>query len=174
MMSGYDDKELKQKAFDAVKNGRALLCSAAGDHAPVNAMTIGWGFWGTVWNKDVFLAYVRPGRHTFQNLKIWPRFSINLFFDDRYKNWFQVCGKESFRDKDKITDLGIPLKRGPQNIPFIEKADLVLLCRIIAVQGLDAGSLPEDVESRFYRGEDYHHLFYGEIIRVSGGSGDLL
>lgn len=160
---------------DAVSSGRALLCSAAGPDEPPDAMTIGWGFWGTLWNKSVFLAYIRPSRHTFKNLKTWPFFSVNCFDDPDRKEWFRICGTESFREKDKIKELQIPVERyGQEKIPYIREAPLSLICKIISVQALDPGAVPEDVESHFYKGHDYHHLFWGEVIglidRHPGGS----
>ena len=150
---------------DAVSSGRALLCSAPGPDDQPDAMTIGWGFWGTLWNKSVFLTYVRPSRYTFSNLNAWPFFSVNCFDSPERKEWFRVCGTESFREKDKIAELGISLSRyGKEDIPYIREASLSLLCRIISVQALDPEAVPEDVERHFYQGDDYHHLFWGEVI----------
>jgi|GEM_PF-195032 flavin reductase (DIM6/NTAB) family NADH-FMN oxidoreductase RutF len=150
---------------DAVSSGRALLCSAPGPDAPPNAMTIGWGFWGTLWNKSVFLTYIRPSRHTFENLKAWPFFSVNCFDGPERNEWFRICGTESFRDKDKIKELGIPMLRyGKEKIPYIGEAPFSLICRIISVQALEPDAVPEEVERHFYKGRDYHHLFWGEVI----------
>ncbi|HHH84339.1 MAG TPA: hypothetical protein ENL15_00100 [Firmicutes bacterium] len=152
---------------EAVSSGRALLCSARGKEAPPNAMTIGWGFWGTVWNRSVFLACVRPSRYTFGNLNAWPFFSVNCFRDHSFQEWFRICGTESFRDRDKVRELAIPVTRSEkESIPYIETADVALLCSIFSTQPLDPRVVPEEVEAHFYKGKDYHHFFLGEVKRV--------
>ena len=52
-----------------------LITTKAGDK--INSMTIGWGTIGVVWEKPIFVAYVRDCRYTYEMLQKNPEFTVN-------------------------------------------------------------------------------------------------
>ena len=59
-------KEINPDNFDFnpfnLKENWALLTS--GDENKINTMTISWGTFGFLWNKNIVTIYVRPQRYT--------------------------------------------------------------------------------------------------------------
>ena len=53
-----------------------LVTTKTGDK--INSMTIGWGTLGVVWEKPVFIAYVRDCRYTWEMLQKNPEFTVNI------------------------------------------------------------------------------------------------
>ena len=148
-----------------------LLTTKAGDK--VNTMTIGWGKIGIEWNKPVFIAYVRETRYTKQMLEACGEFTVNIPYNDVDSKILAYCGKQSGRDTDKITDLGLTLVNSDViQVPGIAQLPLTLECKVIYKQKQDLSSMPQSVIDRFYPVidqdgfQDYHIAYYGEIVNA--------
>jgi flavin reductase (DIM6/NTAB) family NADH-FMN oxidoreductase RutF len=147
----------------ALRRG-AFLTTKAGDK--VNSMVIGWGHVGRIWERPVFMAYVRQSRYTRELLDQTPEFTVNVPVNGYDRKAFAVCGAKSGRDMDKIAECGLTLV-DPEavSVPAIKEYPLTLECRVIYRQEQDASLLPEDIRQQFYGIEnDEHVAYYGEIV----------
>lgn len=65
--------ETLQKASDP-----GLLLVGAKKNGDTNVMTIGWGFIGLMWRKNIFAVLVRPSRFTHEFLDDSSEFTVNV------------------------------------------------------------------------------------------------
>ena len=152
-----------QEIAQALKKG-VFLTTKHGEK--VNSMVIGWGHIGRIWEKPVFVAYVRDCRYTREMLDANPEFTVNVPINGYDKRAFAVCGTESGRDMDKIREAGLTLVE-PEviSVPAIREYPLTLECRVIYREEQDAARLPEDIRRKFYSVETAEHIsYYGEIV----------
>ena len=91
---------------EKLKKG-AFLTSKSGDK--VNSMVIGWGHIGRVWERPVFIAYVRTSRYTSELIDSNPEFTVNVPVNGFTRLAFALCGMRSGRDIDKISMAGLSL-----------------------------------------------------------------
>ena len=132
----------------------------------VNSMVIGWGHIGRIWERPVFVAYVRDCRYTREMLDAHPEFTVNVPINGAEKRAIAVCGGKSGRDIDKIKEAGLTLVE-PEvvSVPAIKEYPLTLECKVIYRQEEDAKRLPEIIQKRFYSIETENHIaYYGEIV----------
>jgi flavin reductase (DIM6/NTAB) family NADH-FMN oxidoreductase RutF len=134
----------------------------AGD--PPNPMTIGWGTLGVIWGIPIFTVFVRPTRFTFQLMEKSIDFSVNVL-PDEYKKQLSFCGTRSGRNTDKIKDCGFVMENCIEiSTPYIEQAIIHYECRIVEKNKLDPGTLVPLVIKRYYPLQDFHTVYYGEIV----------
>ena len=147
----------------ALKKG-VFLTSKVGDK--VNTMVIGWGHVGRIWERPVFIAYIRDIRYTREMLDINPEFTVNIPVNGFSKEAFAICGTDSGRNMDKIKDAGLtPVIPEVISVPGIKEFPLTLECRVIYRQKQDTSRLPEDIRRQFYTIETEDHIaYYGEIV----------
>ena len=76
------------------------------------------------------------------------------------------CGTHSGRDEDKISKCGLTTLFTKKETPYFQQASLVLECKKIYFQDIQAENflLPEIEEN--YPEKDYHRIYFGEILRV--------
>lgn len=148
---------------ECLKKG-VFLTTKAGDK--VNSMVIGWGHIGRIWERPVFITYVRDCRYTYEMLERNPEFTINVPIKGLDKEAFRICGTKSGRDMDKIAEAGLSLEEAEViTVPGIREFPLTLECRVIYKEDQDASKLPEDIRKKFYSVETSEHTaFYGEIL----------
>lgn len=143
----------------------------------VNSMVIGWGHLGIVWGKPVFIAYVREGRFTREQLDANGEFTINIPYGDYDKKIIGYCGSRSGRNVDKVKDLGLTLVDGDAvSVPAVKELPLTLECKVIYRQLQDKESIPADVMAKMYpqdvdstnpmANKDLHFAYYGEIVKA--------
>ena len=72
-----------------------FLTTKAGDK--INSMVIGWGHIGRIWERPVFITYVRDCRYTYEMLERNPEFTVNVPINGFDKNAFRICGTQSGR-----------------------------------------------------------------------------
>ena len=82
----------------SLKKG-AFLTTKAGDK--VNSMVIGWGHIGRIWERPVFIAYVRECRFTKDQLDKNPEFTVNVPINGFDKKAFAICGTKSGRVRSR-------------------------------------------------------------------------
>jgi len=144
-----------------IKEG-LLLTSGTIDH--FNTMTIGWGFYGTIWRKDVFVCFVRPSRYTYEFMNDNEYFTIS-FFLPAYRQEISYLGSHSGRDSDKVKDVNFtPMVVG--NSVTFKEAYKTIVCKKIYAQDLDYNALPEDVKKTYYQSPDIHRMYIGEIVET--------
>lgn len=146
--------------------GGGLLLVAKGKTGKPNAMTIGWGFLGTMWSRPVFIVAVRKSRHTYKLLEESTTFSVCLPSRDM-KEALTICGTKSGRDMDKFNEMGFTELDGKKiGTPYIKECPVHIECKVIYKDTMIPGQLNEEVEKKMYSTLDMHTLYYGEIKGV--------
>ena len=131
----------------------------------VNTMTIAWGGISFVWSKPIFVAYVRYTRDTYEMLKNTDEFTINIPISKDLKKELGFCGTKSGRDYDKIKECNFTLIDGRiVNTPIIADCEMHYECKIIYKQAMEPNNIDKDILKRYYTKNDFHVIFYGEIV----------
>ena len=147
----------------ALKEG-IFLTTKAGDK--INTMVIGWGHVGRVWERPVFIAYIRNNRFTRELLDQNPAFTVNVPVNGFTKQSFTICGSKSGRNMDKISEAGLTIIPSESiSVPALKEFPLTLECRVIYRQEEKVEMLPEDIQRKFYSKEsDPHIIYFGQIV----------
>lgn len=147
----------------ALRRG-ALLTTKVGDK--VNSMVIGWGHIGRIWERPVFVAYVRKNRYTLEMLDRNPEFTVNVAPEGLDRLALAVCGTKSGRDLDKLAAAGLtPVAPQVVSVPAIRECPLTLECRVIYREEQTFDRLPEEIRRKFYSVEAEDHVcYFGEIV----------
>ena len=133
-----------------------------------NAMTVGWGGLGVMWNKPFVQVVVRPGRHTFQFMEKYPTFTL-CAFPESYRKALTVMGTKSGRDCDKVRESGLtPMAGKTVDAPVYREAELILECRKIYWQEMDSARFLDASIQDNYPNGDYHRIYYGQIVHAEG------
>ncbi len=142
--------------------GKDWMLVTAGGPDGWNTMTASWGGVGVLWNKPVAFVFVRPSRHTFGFLNRSERFTLS-FLPEEHRGILAKCGSVSGRDADKAALTGLkPFEPTPGAVSF-EQARLVLLCRKLYAQDLEAGRAVDPAILSNYPQGDWHRMFISEI-----------
>jgi len=161
-MKKIDFKAIKENAVSLFDDRWALI--TAGNKESYNTMTASWGGLGVLWNKNVVFAFVRPQRFTFDFMNDNEYFSCS-FFDESYRQALAYCGKYSGRDVDKAKECNLTPDFS-QNAPYFAEANTVIICKKLYVQQMNEESIIDKAVKSNYNGDDYHHVFVGEIVKV--------
>ncbi len=146
------------------------LLLTAGDFASrtFNAMAVGWGSIGTMWGKPFAQVVVRPGRHTRGFMENYDTFTL-CAFPERYRPAVQLLGTKSGRDRDKIAESGLtPVAASQVAAPSFAEAELVIECRKIYWQDMQPANFLDPGIAKNYPQMDYHRIYFGEIVAVTG------
>ncbi|MBE6995537.1 MAG: flavin reductase family protein [Ruminococcaceae bacterium] len=159
-----DPKTLTPEIFRIFVERGALL--TAGDRAGCNTMTVGWCQAGTLWNVPTCTVYVRPERYTYAFMEANDYFTVSVF-PEGSKKIMAYCGSKSGRDTDKIEDCDLTLCYGEGDAPFFEEAELVLVCKKIYAQDLDAACVVQDDPILpFYQKGGWHRAYTGKVVEA--------
>jgi len=157
--------EIKDNFIKLISSDWMLI--AAGDETKYNMMTASWGGIGELWGKHVATAYVRPERYTDQFIAATHRFTLSFFSSDK-KKMLGVMGKESGRNFDKMNFEGLTAKTLPSGQVTFEEARLVLDCKVLYVDELQADKfLDEESLAKWYNDEpggSLHNIYIAEIV----------
>ena len=147
---------------DKLANGGIFL--NVGGEKP-NTMTIGWAYMGTSWRKNIFIAMVRPQRHTFDILEKTGEFTVSVPTVNPLKEQLAFAGTKSGRDLDKFDGHGLTAAPGQQvAAPIVGECGLHIECKVISKQYLSGDDMLEAVQQRNYPEKDYHMLYFGEVV----------
>ena len=154
--------ELSSEMFDQLRKG-VFMTTKVGNK--VNTMTIAWGGINIVWNKSLFVAYVRYSRDTYNMVDETNEFTISVPLNKDMKKELSFCGTKSGRDYDKIKECNLNVVDSRTiNTPILADCELHYECKVIYKQAMEPGMIPGDVKERFYSNNDFHMIYYGEII----------
>jgi len=151
------------------------LLLTAGDFASgrFNTMAIGWGGLGNIWGKPFAHVVVRHGRYTPELMEKYDTFTI-CAFSEKYRKAVQLLGKKSGRHSDKIAESGLtPIASAKIAAPAFEEAELILECRRIYRDKIDPRGFLDKKIDKNYPLKDYHSIFYGEVLAISGSKAFL-
>jgi len=133
-----------------------------------NTMTVAWGGFGTMWAKPFVQIVVRPSRYTFQFMEKHSSFTL-CAFPKSYKKALQVLGTKSGRDCNKIAEAGLtPVSASVVAAPLFDEAELAIECRKMYWDDMKPENfLDKEIESNYPDG-DYHRIYFGEIMAITG------
>ena len=163
-----------KEIVSAIPKG-VLLTTKNGDK--VDIMTIGWGTLGVEWGLPIFVAFVREGRFTREQLDASQEFTVNVQYGEFDKYILGYCGSKSGRDTDKVNDLGLTLV-DPELVkaPGIRELPLTLECKVLYQQLQNKDSIPAFIREKMYpedvdssnpgANKDYHIAYYGQIVKA--------
>lgn len=153
---------MAQKMLEHLPRG-AFLAVRADDR--INTMTIGWGAIGYFWNKPVIIVGVRYSRYTYNLMEEARDFSVTIPLSSDFKKSLSGTGSKSGRDIDKFKIFSLQAETGKKiESPVIGDCGLVYECKLIFKQAMEAELLDEELRQKFYAQEDYHVMYYGEIL----------
>lgn len=164
MYSEMDFAEISKDVMEQLPKGAFLTVK---DGGRTNTMTIGWGALGFMWKRPIFTVMVRYSRHTYHLIDKADEFTVSFPLNDQLKDALNVCGTKSGRNIDKFTECGLKTEKGRVvDTPVISDCDMHIECRIVYRQGMDQNSLVDEIKKTCYPKEDYHVLYYGEILKA--------
>jgi len=149
---------------------RKWLLLTAGDFAAgeFNAMTVGWGSLGVMWNRPFAQVVVRPTRHTHGFTERWDSFTL-CAFPEAQRGALKLLGSRSGRDGDKIAATGLtPVASQRIGAPGYAEAELILECRKIYWDDLEPQQFLHPGIEENYPQKDYHRVYFGEIVAIAG------
>ena len=158
-----DYREYVKEGIKAFDEGRVLLVSQ-GKEGISNAMAIGWGTIGVIWQKPIFVVLVRPSRHTYKLIEETGEFTVNIV-PPQLKEVVQYCGTVSGRDHNKFKEkqlTAIPSKK--VKVPIIKECILHFECRVVHKNDLIPSELEKSIIPALYPKGDFHRVFFGEIL----------
>ena len=147
-----------------------LLCSGDYISGKYNAMTVAWGSVGVMWHKPFAQVVVRPGRYTYEFMERYPDFTLSVL-PESMRESMSVMGSKSGRNTDKIDAAGLTvLPSSEVDAPAFDEAELILECRKSYRQPFDPACFLDEKIGTHYPQKDYHIVYYGEILNISGTS----
>ena len=136
----------------------------AGD--PSNPMTIGWGTIGYIWGKWIFTVMVRPSRFTWSLMENSTEFTVNILGDE-FTEQLSLCGTRSGRNVNKTEPCGFTLDNGIRvKTKYIRESFIHYECRILQKNTLIPGTMAPDIIRKYYPAQDFHTVYYGEILGI--------
>ncbi|OPJ63597.1 flavin reductase family protein [Clostridium oryzae] len=154
--------EYTDTAIENLKKG-AFLTVKSGDK--INTMTIGWGFIGFAWGKNLFEIMVRKSRYTHKILENADEFTVSIPLTNEFKSALGLCGTKSGRDIDKVQAANLELQPGRTvSTPVIKGNMLQYECKIIYRNEMKGDFSDSAAEKACYEEGDYHTLYHGEIV----------
>lgn len=156
----FNIEDVDINPFKKLKSEWALVTS--GTQKKYNTMTVSWGGFGVLWNKNVAFIFIRESRYTKVLLDSHDFFSIS-FLSGAYKDALEICGSQSGRDVDKFEKAGLtPAFR--HKIPYPDEANFVLLCNKLVELPIPEEKLGSGLLNKFYKEKDFHTMYVAEII----------
>ena len=163
-----NDKEIKSKGTDMAEVlnliGKDWMLISSGNEEKFNMMTASWGGLGVLWNKNVTFSFIRPQRYTIDFIESNDYYALS-FYDKKYRESLNYCGKFSGRDVDKMKESKLTPVFDSNTVYFAE-ASLVLICKKIYEQQMDPECFIDKGLETNYPQKDYHKVFIGEIEKV--------
>jgi len=147
------------------------LLVTQGNEGYLNAMVIGWGTIGAIWNKAIFIVMVRPSRFTYQLLEEGSAFTVCVPAPDM-RPIIDVCGSKSGRSLDKFRELNLSTVPSTQiSVPGIAGSSVIYECQPVHFNDLQPEALTAQIQERFYPQGDFHRVYFGEILAVRALAG---
>lgn len=151
-----------RETMEHMAHGGVFL--SVGGETP-NTMTIGWGWIGYCWKKPVFVAVVRPQRHTYEILRREGVFTVSVPTSTPLTRELAFAGTRSGREVDKFSGHGLTAAPAQQvSAPIVAECGLHFECRTLLVQDMTADQMDAAVLQSCYPANDLHTMYFGEIV----------
>jgi flavin reductase (DIM6/NTAB) family NADH-FMN oxidoreductase RutF len=145
-----------------------LLASGNMETKDFNCMTVAWGGFGVMWGKPLAMVVVRPTRHTYGFMEKSDSFTLSAFGEE-YRKALSWCGSHSGRDGDKVKASGLtPIPSRTVRSPGFDEARLIIECRKMYFDDMEPAHFLDPSIHETYAKKDYHRVYFGEILAVSG------
>lgn len=168
-MITFESIPVESLEFNPFKElGKEWALVSAGDITSWNTMTVAWGGFGVMWEKNVIYSVIRPSRYTYEFIEKSDKFTLS-FFRESHREALAFCGSHSGRDVDKAKATGLTPVGLEGSVGFKE-ARLTYLCRKIYHQDFDPKLFLDTAIESHYPEKDYHRLYVGEIVQVFRGN----
>ena len=155
----------------AALDAPGCLLVTQGHEGSLNAMVIGWGIIGTIWQKAIFTVLVRPSRFTYQLLEEGSAFTVCVP-TPAMRPIVDFCGNKSGRSHDKFRELSLGTVPSTQiSVPGVAGSAVIYECQPVHVNDLIPQALIAQVQERFYPQGDFHRVYFGEILAVRAAKG---
>jgi flavin reductase (DIM6/NTAB) family NADH-FMN oxidoreductase RutF len=167
-MKKIEIKELNISPVELWDSDWLLLSCGDYPAGDFNAMTVAWGSIGNMWNIPIAMIVVRPTRYTYEYLERFDNFTL-CGFDSSFRKALNLLGTKSGRNGDKMGESGLtPTSAHMVSSPVYEEANLALECRKLYWHDFDSGKFLDDRIAMSYPEENYHRMYFGEILRING------
>ena len=146
------------------------LVLTAGDfhQGDFNAMTVGWGSFGTMWSKPFAQVVVRPVRYTYAFMERYDTFTL-CAFAEQYRAAVESLGMKSGRNCNKIAEAKLtPIAVSCVAAPGLDEAELMIECRKMYWDDFNPAHFLNPNIEKNYPLKDYHRMYFGEILAISG------
>ena len=140
----------------------AFLTTKTG--SKINSMTISWGTIGFMWGKPIFMVMVRPQRYTYGIIEKTNEFTVTIPYKKMSKE-LAFLGSKSGKDMNKLSELNLSTVDSEKiNTPVLEIEGMHFECKVVYKTTMSAENLNETINKDKYPLEDYHTLYFGEIV----------
>ncbi len=161
-MKEINIRDIKKSAVEMISDGWGLV--TAGNGEKFNTMTVSWGGLGEIWGKDAVFIFIRPQRYTYEFIEKEEFFTLS-FYGEEFRNALKICGSQSGRNTDKVSNAGLTPVFTDGTVSF-EQAEYTLVCRKMASQFIDPKGFEDEAIEKNYSAGDYHKVYIGEIVKV--------
>lgn len=161
-MKEINIRDIKKSAVEMISDGWGLV--TAGNGEKFNTMTVSWGGLGEIWGKDAVFIFIRPQRYTYEFIEKEEFFTLS-FYGEEFRNALKICGSQSGRNTDKVSNAGLTPVFIDGTVSF-EQAEYTLVCRKMASQFIDPKGFEDEAIEKNYSAGDYHKVYIGEIVKV--------
>ena len=157
-------KEFEDNGFQWFRDAQLLV---AGDKEKSNAMTIGWGAVGTLWQRPALTVYVAEKRYTKEFMDKAEYFTV-MSFDVEHSKVLTYMGTKSGRDGDKAQALGLHTAYTANGTPYYTEATMVIECKIMYAAPFDPNGFKSDIPQNMYRQfpAGIHSMYIGEVVNA--------
>lgn len=157
-------EDFTENGFQWFRDAQLL---AAGDKENSNAMTIGWGGIGTLWQKPTLTVYVAEKRYTKEFMDNAVYFTV-MSFDVENSKVLNYMGTKSGRDGDKAKALGLHTAYTANGTPYYTEATMVIECRIMYAAPFAPNGFKSDVPKNMYSHfpAGFHSMYMGEVVNA--------
>lgn len=152
-----------EESVEKLASGGVFLASGS------NVMTVGWGYFGVMWGKKVFVAAIRPSRYTNSLVEDSKEFTLSVPAPNAFAGELAYVGTKSGRNTDKWEGCGLKkIKAKSVDAYVVDGCRHYFECKVLSTLSLKQGDIPE-ADLRWYpTGDDYHNLYISEIVDSYG------
>ncbi len=134
-----------------------------------NTMTVGWGQFGLMWGKQVFVAAIRPSRYTDSLVQETKQFTLSIPAKGELSGELAFVGTKSGRDMDKWEACGLKKQKALKVDTFVvDGCEHYFECKVLTKLKLKEEEIPANDLRWYPTGDDYHNLYISEIVDCYG------
>jgi len=163
-MENVNYLSVAEEVMQQIKSEGAFLVAKSKDGKKINVMTIGWAAIGYMWRKPIMTVMVRNSRFTHGIIEQASSFTVNISTSDS-EEALNFCGAKSGRDVDKFKECKLSVVPAQKvDTPIINLSGFHYECKIVYKSEINPGFLCKEYREDVYADNDYHTLYFGEII----------